>query len=159
MALYFYINFPLFCLHNLQYHSVVIARQLFRNMVYFLFSCNLCWIRHIALNNAYIHLPHRDISVGIFYTNISKTCQYLVYTCKANIVVVNYVKLQNFFKDYFQKSWHYRLDYLFSVVSWSAHYLEAIVQYNGKLTERYPNAYDVSMISFFNSSFTLLYIL
>ena len=35
-------------------------------------------------------MPHRDISVGIFYTNVSETCQYLVYTCKANIVVVNY---------------------------------------------------------------------
>ena len=38
-------------------------------------------------------------------------------------------------------------------------YLEAIVKYNGKLTEDYSNAYEVSMISFFNSSFTLLYIL
>ena len=28
-------------------------------------------------------------------------------------------------------------------------YLEAVVKYNGKLTETYPNAYEVSMISFF----------
>ena len=45
------------------------------------------------------------ILVGIFYTNVFKTCQYLVHACKANIVVVTYyVKLQNFFKVYFQKS-------------------------------------------------------
>ena len=92
LMLCFYINFSIFCLYNLQYHSVVIVRYNSSEI-----WCIADWIRHIALNIAYIYLPHSHISVGIFYTNLSKTCQYLVHTSKANIVVVNYdVQLQTF---------------------------------------------------------------
>ena len=70
---------------------------------------------------------NRGFAVGIYTTNSPEACHYVAADCEANICVVeNDVQLQKILQ-----------------VRDRLPHLRAIVQYTGKLTEKYSNVYTV----------------
>ena len=70
---------------------------------------------------------HRGLSVGIYPTNSPEACQYILDNCKANVCVVENQK---------------QLDKVLQVWERLPH-LKVVVQYTGKLSQRYNNVYEV----------------
>ena len=91
--------------------------------------------------DSYPQLPHpfcqiiapslhsRGLSVGIYPTNSPEACQYILDNCKANVCVVENQK---------------QLDKVLQIWERLPH-LKAVVQYTGKLSQRYNNVYEVGV--------------